>query len=94
MNYKHFIFSFILLLGTNLAFAQPQSSKEDLQRQKQQIQKEIDDLRQSLNTIHGDKPKAMAAYRLAMQKLNARERLISNINRDIHRLDETIFQDE
>ena len=94
MNYKHIILSFILLLGTTLSFAQPQSSKEDLQRQKQQIQKEIDDLRQSLNTIHGDKPKAMAAYRLAMQKLNARERLISNINRDIHRLDETIFQDE
>ncbi len=94
MNYKHIIFSFVLLLGTTLSFAQPQSSKEDLQRQKQQIQKEIDDLRQSLNTIHGDKPKAMAAYRLAMQKLNARERLISNINRDIHRLDETIFQDE
>ena len=94
MNYKHIIFSFILLLGTTLTYAQPQSSKDDLQRQKQQIQKEIDDLRQSLNTIHGDKPKAMAAYRLAMQKLNARERLISNINRDIHRLDETIFQDE
>ena len=94
MNYKHFIFSFILLLGTTLAFGQPQSSKEDLQKQKQQIQKEIDDLRQNLNTIHGDKPKAMAAYRLAMQKLNARERLISNINRDIRRLDETIFQDE
>jgi len=94
MNYKHIIFSFILLLGFQLAFAQPQSSKEDLQKQKQQIQKEIDDLHQSLNSIHGDKTKVMAAYRLAMRKINARERLIANINRDIHRLDENIFQNE
>ena len=94
MNYKHIIFSFILLLGFQLAFAQPQSSKEDLQKQKQQIQKEIDDLHQSLNSIHGDKTKVMAAYRIAMRKINARERLIANINRDIHRLDENIFQNE
>ena len=94
MNHKHFIFSFILLLGFQLAFAQPQSSKDDLQKQKQQIQKEIDDLHQSLNSIHGDKTKVMAAYRLAMRKINARERMISNINRDIHRLDENIFQNE
>ena len=95
MNFKHFIFFFItLLFSSQSAFAQPQSSKEDLQKQKQQIQKEIDDLHQSLNSIRGDKSKAIKAYQIAMRKIDAREKMINNINHDIHRLDETIFQNE
>lgn len=80
-----------LFIACNLfAFAQ-QPTKEDLNKQKAQIQKEIDQLNNSLKQVGNDKKKAMRIAALINAKVEARENLINKINKNLKRLEEDIF---
>jgi septal ring factor EnvC (AmiA/AmiB activator) len=71
-----------------------QPTKEDLTRQKQQIQKEIDDLNASLKSVQNNKSKAMKIMSIINSKVEARERLVNNINKEIKRIEEEAFLNE
>lgn len=67
-----------------------QESKEELQRKQQDLLQEIKELNQTLKTIRSSKNKSLANYNLVKRKINAREELIQNINKDMRILDNNI----
>lgn len=80
----------ILIASSLLAYSQ-QPTKEELTKQKQQIQKEIDQLNSTLKQVGSDKRKAMQIASLINSKIEARESLINKINKNLNRLEEDIF---
>lgn len=84
---------FLLAIGAMPLFAQ-QATKEELQKQQQQLLKELADLNKDLHSIQQNKKAALGAYTVVKRKIDAREALIRNINRDINRLTETIYQNQ
>ena len=85
-----FLFSFTLMQSP----AQQQQSKEELQKQQKQLQKEIDDLNSSLESIRKNKKQSLSQLAIVQRKVAVRERLINNINQDIHRIDDNIYAKE
>lgn len=90
----------VLLLSVFLCLAyagvqaQQQSSREELQKQQKQLQKEIDDLNATLGSIRKNKKQSLSELAVVQRKLTIRERLINNINREIRRLDDDIYLKE
>lgn len=71
-----------------------QETKEDIQRKQQQLQREIDDLNKDLSQIKSSKKKSLGQLALVQKKIAARNQLINNINRDLKRLDNTIYTNQ
>lgn len=69
-------------------------SRDELQKQQQQIQREINDLNNELASIKGNKKAALRAYQAVQNKIKARENLINNIRKDVKILEETLFLNE
>ncbi len=83
-----------MLLFPLFATSQQQPTKEDLTRQKQQIQKEIDELNNNLNKVKGKKGEMLKLMSILNRKLEARENLVNNINKEIKRIEEETFLSE
>jgi len=97
MMQKGLIILICLLLAVSNSFAQQQSSKEELQkRQKevQDIQKEIDALNNTLTSIQHNKKQSLNQLAIVQRKIIMRERLINNINKDLHRIEEDMYAKE
>ena len=84
---------FFLSIGLMPLLAQ-QPTREELQKQQQQLLKELADLNKDLQSIQQNKKAALGAYTVVKRKIEAREALIRNINRDINFLTETIYQNQ
>lgn len=76
----------ICILLVSLAQAQP-GEKDELLKQRDEIKKELGDLQKQLNQIKGSKQKSLAELRFIQDKMNARQRLIDNINREVNYID-------
>ncbi|MFL9482459.1 murein hydrolase activator EnvC family protein [Chitinophagaceae bacterium LWZ2-11] len=87
-----FVISFCFVLTAIRAQQQP--TREELQKQQQQLLKELDDLNNDLEATRKNKKAALGAYAVVQRKISARESLINSINKEIRTLDETIFQNE
>jgi septal ring factor EnvC (AmiA/AmiB activator) len=74
--------------------AQGGETKEDIQKKQQQLQREIDDLNKTLGQIKSSKKKSLGQLALVQRKIAARNELINNINRDLRRLDNTIYTNQ
>ena len=81
---------FLVLFSSFTLVLLAQESKEELQRKQQDLLNEIKDLNQTLKTIRSSKNKSLANYNLVKRKINAREELIQNINKDMRILDNNI----
>jgi septal ring factor EnvC (AmiA/AmiB activator) len=68
-----------------------QPTREELNKQKQQIQKEIEALNASLKVVQNDKSKVLKTVSFINNKIEARERLINNINKEMKNLDDDIY---
>ncbi len=79
--------------SAKIATAQ-QGSRDELQKQQQQLQREITELNNELASIKGNKKAALRAYQAVQNKIKARESLINNINKDVKILEETLFLNE
>ncbi len=88
----------ILLLFVGMCLrlsAQPgQPSRDDLQKQQQQLLKELAELTNNLESIRKNKKAALGAYTVIKNKIATREALIRNITKEIRQLDESIYQNE
>ncbi|OIR07048.1 murein hydrolase activator EnvC precursor [mine drainage metagenome] len=71
-----------------------QQSRDELQKEQRQLQKEIDDLNYALQSTRKNKKQSLSQLAIIKHKLAVRERLINNINRDIHRIDDDIYAKE
>ncbi|HEY2726320.1 MAG TPA: peptidoglycan DD-metalloendopeptidase family protein [Parafilimonas sp.] len=71
-----------------------QDTKEDIQQKQEQLKKEIDDLNRTLTQIKSSKKKSLSALALVQKKIAARNELINSINKDLQRLDNTIYTNQ
>lgn len=75
-----FLFSIVL---RSEAQPPPVQTKADLEKERAQIQKEIDDVRQSLDETHKNKRQTLGQLALLQRRLRLRESAIRNINAQI-----------
>lgn len=71
--------------------AHAQQSREEIQRQQQNLQKEIADLNNTYNEIKKNKKQSLSQLALVQRKINAREELLKNLNRDVRQIDDNIY---
>ncbi len=91
---KLLIFCFCIVMAIKPLLAQQPPTREELQKQQQELKKELDDLNNDLKLIKQNKKAALSEYSLVKRKIDAREALIRNINKDINGLTETIYQNQ
>ncbi len=94
MMQKGFILIICLLLATSHSFSQQQPSKEELQKQQKQLQKEIDDLNNSLVSNRQNQKQYLRQLAIVQRKVALREQLISSINKDLRRIDDEMYSKE
>lgn len=81
----------VLLLGGFVASAQ---NREDLQKQKQGIEKELAELNKLYRETQKNTKTSVKQLAIIKRKINAREALVNSINREVKQLDETIYLNE
>ncbi len=84
----------LLLLAfaiTTLIVSAQQPTKDELQKQQQQLQKEIADLNRTLSNIQKDKKTSLAQLTAVKRKIQAREAMMNNTSRELRRLDDEIY---
>ena len=91
---KLLILFICFVMGVKPLLAQQPPTREELQKQQQELKKELDDLNNDLKLIKQNKKAALSEYALVKRKIDAREALIRNINKDINGLTETIYQNQ
>jgi septal ring factor EnvC (AmiA/AmiB activator) len=84
----------ILLMGFWMQSFAQQPSRDDLQKKEQDLRKELAELNNML--VQTQKSKKLSLNQLAIikKKINQREDLVNTINKQVHQLDETIFNNE
>lgn len=81
----------VLLFSGLVAVAQ---NREELQKQKQSIEKELAELNQLYRETQKNTKTSVKQLAIIKRKINAREALINGINREVKQLDETIYLNE
>jgi murein hydrolase activator len=89
MMLKKNLLLLIFAITTLVAAAQP--SKDELQKQQQQLQKEIAELNKTLSGIQKNRKSSLAELTAVRRKIQAREAMMNNISRDLRRLDDEIY---
>ena len=85
------ILSFVVLnIFSFAAFAQPQT-REELEHQRQQLKKEIEQTEKLLNSNKAQTKENLLQYKLISTKVNLQDRVIDNINRDLNMLDNSMY---
>src|SRR5947208_6099004 len=74
--------------------AKAQETKEDIQRKQQQLLQEISDLNNTLSEIKKNKKQSLGQLALVQRKIEARQELITNINRDLRRINDNIYSNQ
>src|SRR5580693_1438677 len=82
---KKLLIPLLLLIIVTRSEGQPPpvQTKADLEKERAQIQKEIDDVRQSLDETHKNKRQTLGQLALLQRRLRLREAAIRNINTQI-----------
>ncbi len=88
------IFSVFILFFTLCFCASAQNTREELQKQEKDIQKELADLNRLYNETQNNKKLSLKQLAIIKKKINAREALVNSINKQVRQLDETIFTNE
>ncbi len=84
------LFVVFLLCGITL-FAQ---TREELQKRKQDIERELAELTRQYAQTQKSKKSSLKQLAIIKKKINVRENLVNDINKEVHQLDETIFLNE
>ena len=85
---------FIGLLFPFVMLAQQQPSKDDLQKQKKQLEQEIKELNDLQASISKNKKLSLKQLAIVQTKIRKREQLISSINKDIRRVEDQLYSNE
>ena len=75
----------IILYSVNACLAQsPAQSRSDLEKERASIQKEIEDVKHSLDITHKNRKQTLGQLALLQKRLRLREAAISNINQQLN----------
>ncbi len=88
---KNFFISILFLSFGTVVFAQ-QGSSEELRRQQAEIQKEINELKETLKATQKNKKASLGELAMVQKKLRLREQAIDNISDQINLIQGTINQ--
>jgi murein hydrolase activator len=84
------IFSFALFYFTSItAFAQP--TRVELEKQRQQLKKEIDDAQKLLGNVKAETKQTLTTISIFNTKANLQEKVMGNITKDLNILDNNIY---
>jgi peptidoglycan hydrolase CwlO-like protein len=73
-----------------LSHAQPQT-REELEKQRAQLKKEIEQTEKLLSSNKMQTKENLLQYKLITNKVNLQDRVIDNINRDLHLLENNMY---
>lgn len=79
---------FFIFFGTIVS---AQATREELEKQRQQLKKEIEQTENMLNANKAKTKENFVQWKLINDKVNLQDRIIDNINRDINLLDNNIY---
>ena len=83
------LFSFLLLfIFANAVTAQ---TREELEKQRQQLKKDIEETQRLLNSKNAEAKKNLSVLSLINTNVNRQDRVIENISKDLHILDNNIY---
>ncbi|MBL7759223.1 MAG: peptidoglycan DD-metalloendopeptidase family protein [Sediminibacterium sp.] len=88
---KLYLLLFVFFLGGVALHAQ---TRDELQKRKQEIMKELDELNQEYSKTQNNKKASLKQLALIKKKINARQDLVNDINKEVKQLDETIYLNE
>ncbi len=88
---KFSILFFTFFLIGLVSFAQ---TREELQKRKQEIERELEDLSRQYAETQNNKKTSLKQLALIKKKINARQDLVNDINKEVRQLDETIYLNE
>ncbi len=89
-----FIFSFFLFLCLTLFASAQQETREELEKQRAQLKKEMEQTQKLLNTNKAKTKESLVQWKLINDKVNLQNRIIDNISRDINLLDNNIYTNQ
>lgn len=84
-------FTAVTFFTAAFAAAQPGNTREELEKQKSQLKKELDQTERMLNENKAKSKENYVQWKLTNDKVNLQDRLIDNINRDINLLDNSLY---
>lgn len=85
------VFSILAFLTMSMfLYAQPKS-REELEKQRQQLKQEIEETEKLLNSNKAQTKESLYQYNLISKKVNLQDRVIDNINRDLNMLDNNMY---
>jgi len=88
--FKLILSSVIFLFSCMLSHAQPQT-REELEKQRAQLKKEIEQTEKLLSSNKMQTKENLLQYKLITNKVNLQDRVIDNINRDLHLLENNMY---
>src|SRR5688572_13287473 len=88
---KKLIIILICILSVNLGFSQTTAEKAQLERERQEIQKEIAEIQANYNKVRGLKKESLAKRSKLQRKLELQDKLIGNINKEIRTINDDIY---
>lgn len=89
-----FIFSFAIFSLTGLHILAQQETREELEKQRAQLKKEVEQTQKLLNTNKAKTKENLVQWKLISDKVNLQNRIIDNISRDINLLDNNIYTNQ
>jgi septal ring factor EnvC (AmiA/AmiB activator) len=87
---KCLLFSIAMTLAALSIFAQP-PSREELEKQRQQLKAEIEETERMLSNNKAQTKESMLQYNLISRKVNLQDKVIDNINKDLNVLDDNMY---
>ena len=86
-----FILSTLACLILALVVVAQPKSREELEKQRQQLKREIEETEKLLNNNKTQTKENLLQYNLIAKKVNLQDRVIDNINKDLNMLDNSMF---
>lgn len=84
-------FAFVVLILILGSAVQAQQSKEELEKERKEIQREIEELRQSQSSVKKDKKESLAQLKRVQSLIRKRDAIIATINKQMQLIDNDIF---
>lgn len=88
---KKLLIIIICFLTVQSLLAQPSVEKAKLEKERQEIQNQIQEIQSNYNKVKGLKKESLAKLAILQKKLQLQDRLIGNINKELRNIDDDIY---
>ncbi len=86
-----FILPALLFLSSSIHVSAQNETREELEKQRQQLKKEIEQTEKLLNSNKAQTKESLVQWKLINNKVNLQDRVLDNLNRDLRVLNNSLF---